>query len=105
MNSVPISFHKDKILKSDTISTVRFSDSGWRWGNTILVDDFNCNVYTTYIKLGMVRINRVDLETGKLKSGTVIPFPFPEKIEIYNGEVYFINKGGNENWKLAKCEL
>ena len=105
IKTVPISFHKETVSKSDTISKVRLSDSGWRWGNMILVDELNCNVYTTYIKSGMIRINRIDLETGQLKSGTVIPLPFPEKIEIYDGEAYFLNKGVNENWKLAKCML
>ena len=105
LNTVPISFHKEKILFSDTLSSVRFSDSGWRWGNIILVDELNRNVYTTFLKFGMIRINRIDLETGKLIKGTVIPLLFPEKIEIYDGEAYFLNLGENENWKLAKCKL
>ena len=102
---VPISFHKETVTNSDTISKVRLSDSGWHWGNVILVDEFNHNVYTTYHKIGMIRINRIDIETGQLKNGTIIPLPFPEKIEIYDGEAYFLNKGVNENWKLAKCDL
>ena len=53
----------------------------------------------------MYRLNRIDLETGKLKAGTILPFPFPEKIEIYDGEAFFINQGVNENRKLVKCRL
>jgi len=105
LKTVPISFHHETVKKSDTISSVRLSDPGWRWGTTILVDEYNRNIYTTYLRSGMIRINRIDVETGKLYSGTVIPLPFPEKIEIYNGEAYFLNKGINENWKLAKCRL
>jgi len=105
LNTVPISFHKENISLSDTLSSIRFSDSGWRWGNMILVDEFNRNVYTTFLKFGMIRINRIDLETGKLSKGTVIPLLFPEKIEIYDGEAYFLNLGQNDNWKLAKCKL
>lgn len=103
--TVPISFHKETILNADTISKIRLSDSGWRWGNVILVDEFNHNFYTTYLKIGMIRINRIDIETGMLKKGTIIPLPFPEKMEIYDGEVYFLNRGNDENWKLAKCTL
>ena len=102
---VPVSFHKETKSTSDTTSAIRLSDSGWRWGSKILVDEFNSNVYTTFLKTGMIRINRIDLETGKLRVGTVLPLPFPEKIEIYDGEAYFLNKGVNENWKLAKCKM
>jgi len=102
---VPVSFHKETKSTSDTTFPIRLSDSGWRWGSKILVDEFNRNVYTTFLKTGMIRINRIDLETGKLRVGTVLPLPFPEKIEIYDGEAYFLNKGVNENWKLAKCKL
>jgi hypothetical protein len=51
------------------------------------------------------RIHRIDLETGNINKGTVLPLPFTEKIEIYDGEAYFLNKGINENWKLAKSHL
>lgn len=105
LKTVPISFHKESVLKPDTISPVRLFDSGWRWGHMILVDELNRDIYTTYLNSGMIRINRINLETGKLNPGTVIPFPFPEKIEIYNGEVYFLNKGLNGNWVLTKCKL
>lgn len=48
-----------------------------------------------------------DLETGKLHAGTVLPFPFPEKIQIYKGEAYFLVKtdGLNDKWKLVKCRI
>jgi hypothetical protein len=105
LKTVPISFHKESASKPDTINPVKLFDSGWRWGNMILVDELNHNIYTTYLNSGMIRINRINLETGKLNPGTVIPFPFPEKIEIYDGEVYFLNKGLNENWELVKCKL
>ena len=102
---IPITFHKESVPKFDTLSSVRLSDSGWRWGNAILEDEFNHNVYATYSKNGMIRINRINLETGKIMRGTVIPILFPEKMEIYDGEVYFLNRGKDENWKLAKCTL
>jgi hypothetical protein len=84
---------------------IRLFESGWRWGNAILVDGFDGTMYTTYLKTGMIRINRIDPETGSINKGTIIPLLYPEKMEIYKGEVYFLNKGINENWKLAKCHL
>jgi hypothetical protein len=101
---VPISFHKEPV-DSDTSSLIRLFESGWRWGNAILVDGFDGTMYTTYLKSGIVRINRIDPETGTINRGTIIPLLYPEKMEIYKGEVYFLNKGINENWKLAKCHL
>jgi hypothetical protein len=55
----------------------------------------------------MVRIQRIDVETGQLDNGTILPFPFPEKIEIYKGDAYFLIKqdGTSENWKLMKCRI
>ena len=105
IKTVPISFHKETVLKSDTTSKIRLSDANWRWGNAILVDELNGNIYTTYLKAGMLRLNQVDPETGKLSQGTVIPLPFPDKIEIYGGEAYFLSRDKNENRKLAKCKL
>jgi hypothetical protein len=105
IKTVPISFHKESSSALDSSFAIRLSDSGWRWGSTILVDELNRNIYTAFIKAGMVRLNRIDLGTGKLKTGTILPFPFPEKIEIYDGEAFFINQGVNENRKLVKCKL
>lgn len=105
IKKVQISFHKETILKSDSISKIRLSDANWRWGSAILVDELNGNMYTTYLKAGMVRINAVDPETGKLSPGTVIPLPFPDKIEIYGGEAYFLTRDKDETKKLAKCRL
>ena len=105
IKTVPVSFHKDALSTPDSSFAIRLSETGWRWGSSILVDELNRNVYTAFIKAGMVRLNRIDLETGKLKAGTILPFPFPEKIEIYDGEAFFINQGVNENRKLVKCRL
>jgi len=72
-----------------------------------MMDDYSHDVYTLFLKNGMVKIQRVDLETGKLKTGTMLPFPFPEKIKIYKGDAYFLVKGNgsNDKWKLVKCKI
>jgi hypothetical protein len=106
-NSVPITFHKEVKAPSDTASAIKLSYSDWRWGSTILVDNYSGEVYTMFLKNGMVKVQRVDLETGKLHAGTVLPFPYPEKIQIYKGEAYFLVKtdGLNDKWKLVKCRI
>lgn len=105
IKSIPINFHKDDHSKSDATGAINLSESGWRWGRMILTDQNNQNVYTTYHKNGMIRINRIDLTTGRLQKGTLIPLPFPEKMELYDGQAYFLNRGKDENWKLVKCQL
>jgi len=96
-----------EIIRTVPITFQLKTDSGWRWGNTILTDDYNHNVYAVFLRNGMVKVRKIDLETGKLDKGTVLSFPFPLKIEIYQGEVYFLNKdeGTDEKWNLCKCSL
>jgi hypothetical protein len=107
INTVPISFHKEKISNVDSAYSIRLSNTGWRWGRKILTDDYNHNVFTLFHRNGMVQVRQIDLETGKLNGRTVLPFPFPEKIEIFKNEAYFLIKSDNANdkWKLVKCKL
>jgi hypothetical protein len=107
VNTVPISFHRESKTKADATGSVKLANSDWRWGSTIMVDDYSREVYTTFLKNGMVKVQKIDLETGKLRGGTVLPFPFPEKIELFKGEVYFLVKsdGSNDKWKLVKCRM
>lgn len=106
-NAVQITFHKEFESMADTGSSIRLSASGWRWGCRMIVDDFSHDVYTVFRRNGMIKVQNVDLETGRLKAGTVLPFAFPEKIEIYKGEAYFLvrNDGSNDKWKLVKCKI
>lgn len=106
-NTVPITFHKESLSMAGPGNSIRLSNAGWLWGSSILVDEYNHHAYTIFHKNGMVRVQQIDLEAGKLSSGTVLPFPFPEKIEIYNGEAYFLIKsdGAYDKWKLVKCKI
>jgi hypothetical protein len=106
--SVPISFHKepdDNLLASMISAFVPVTD--WKWCGKILVDDYYRIAYTTFRKNGMTRIRKIDLETGKLTATFDLPFPFPEKIQVYKGVAYFLNKnpGQSENRKLVKFKL
>jgi hypothetical protein len=107
LHAVPVSFHKGSVSKADSTKPVQLSDSDWRWGSSILTDDYSREVYAVFLKNGMVKIQKGDLEPGKLNNGTVLPFPFPEKIEIYKGDAYFLVKsdGSSDKWKLVKCRL
>jgi len=102
-----VKFHKGMVLKSDTGSSVKLASAGWRWGSVIMSDEYSHDVYALFLSNGMVKLQRIDIKTGKLTSGTVLPFPFPEKIEIYNGDAYFLVKsdGINDKWKLVKCKI
>jgi hypothetical protein len=106
-NKVPIAFHKEFKTSADSVHSDKPSNTDWRWGSRLLIDDFSREVYTIFLKNGMVKVQKVDLETGKLKNGTVLPFPFPEKIEIYKDDAYFLIKrdGTNDKWKLVKCKI
>ncbi|MCX6251351.1 MAG: carboxypeptidase-like regulatory domain-containing protein [Bacteroidetes bacterium] len=101
IHTVPITFHKE------STNSINLSNAGWRWGSKILTDDYFHDIYAIFLKNGMVKIQRIDLETGKLGKATVLPLPFPEKIEIYKGDAYFLTKGAGENekWKLVKVKL
>lgn len=105
--AVQISFHKEVKTLPDTGNSIKLSNLSWHWGCAILVDDYSREVYTVFRKNGMVKIQNIDLETGKLKIGTVLPFSFPEKIEIYKGEAYYLIKsdGISDRWKLVKSQL
>jgi hypothetical protein len=105
--TVPIAFHREFLLKADTAKSVHFSTAGWRWESPVLSDDSTHQVYLKFRRNGLVKIRRIDIETGELKAETILPFPFPEKIEIFNGEAYFLvrSDGLSDTWKLAKCRL
>ena len=107
IHTTQVKFHKGTVSKSDTGSSVNLSSAGWRWGSVIMSDEYSHEVYTLFLSNGMVKVQRVDLKTGKLTNGTVLPFPFPEKIKIYNGDAYFLVKsdGINDKWKLVKCKI
>jgi len=107
--TVPIVFQKennDNLLAG--LFSVFLPIADWEWSGKIYIDEYYRDVYTTFKKNGMVQIRKIDLQTGKLITSFDIPFPFPEKIEIYKGEAYFLNKdiGGDfEKWKLVKLKL
>jgi hypothetical protein len=108
-HTIPIEFHKEdegNILAGLLSVFVPISD--WKWCGKIYTDEYFREVYTTFRKNGMVQIKKIDLMSGKLSKTFDVPYPFPEKIEIYKGNAYFLVKqtGGDfENWKLVRLKL
>ncbi len=105
--TVTISFHKESISKNRSEKINKSENSGWRWGTKIIADEYTHSIYTIFLKNGMVKIQKIDLVSGNLNYGTILPFLFPEKIRIYKGDAYFLCKksGDSENWKLVKCKV
>ncbi len=107
-SSIPISFHKenDDNLLATVVNTI-VPVSEWKWRGKILVDEYYRNAYTTFQKNGIVQIKKIDLKTGNLTTKFELPFPFPEKILIYKGVAYFLNKdeGQSVKWRLVKLNL
>jgi len=91
--TVPITFHRDSTSNLlNGLFSVFVPVADWKWSGKIYTDEYYRDVYTAFKKNGMVQIRKIDLETGKLTKCVDIPFPFPEKINIYQGNVYFLNK-------------
>ncbi|MEI7727910.1 MAG: hypothetical protein WCK09_22575, partial [Bacteroidota bacterium] len=107
LHSTPITFHEKQSAEADTTGPFKLSNADWRWGSKIMMDDYSREIYTVFLKNGMVKVQKVNPETGKLNNGTILPFPFPEKIQIYKGDAYFLVKsdGSNDKWKLVKCKI
>jgi hypothetical protein len=107
--TIPIEFQKETDINPiEGLLSVLVPIADWRWSGKLYIDEYFKDVYTTFRKNGMFQIRKINIETGKLTSNFDIPFPFPEKIEIYKGEAFFLNKeiGGNfEKWKLIKLKL
>ncbi len=107
--TIPINFHKEddgNVLAGLLSVFVPISD--WKWCGKIYTDDYFREVYTTFRKNGMIRIKKIDLLSGKLTKTFDVPFPFPEKIEIFKGNAYFLVKQTGEdfeNWKLVRLKL
>jgi len=94
---VPISFHKDRAstILADLAKTLISSDE-WKWGEQVYADDYYRAVYTSFKKNGIVQVRKINMNTGRLTNVFDLPYPFPEKIRIYKGDAYFLNKDNGE---------
>jgi hypothetical protein len=61
-----------------------------RWTQEITIDKFSEKVYTTFLRNGVCTIYRIDLNSGILIRQLSLVHPFPEKVRINNGWVYYL---------------
>jgi hypothetical protein len=61
-----------------------------RWSDEITVDEVSGKAYTTFIRNGIFTLYEIDLNTGNLKKRLTIFHPYPEKIRMYSGYVYYL---------------
>ncbi|MFT4682876.1 MAG: hypothetical protein ACJAU0_002180 [Flavobacteriales bacterium] len=75
-DSVPISYHKEK--------EARF------WQEKILFDAIQERSYAVYEHLGKSYLKQINLETGSMGEPIELTFRYPERINVYNDEVYYL---------------
>jgi hypothetical protein len=78
-----------------------------RWSGDIFLDETQSKIYTTFLKSTGTGLYRVDLNTGELHKTLTLIHPFPQKIRIYKGQVYYLYGvlGDPENKILYRQDL
>ena len=61
-----------------------------RWTQDIVIDRTSDKIYTTFLRNGTCTIYEIDPNNGNLKKRLSLTHPFPEKIRVYNGWVYYL---------------
>jgi len=62
-------------------------------------DRVNEKLYTVHQKNGVYFIRELDAHTGALGAAMKLAYPFPKKIKIYNGNVFYIRHDAKEKIK------
>ena len=75
--------------------------SDGRWTDDILVDATDGRVYTTFLRNGICSLYSIDLNSGNLKKRLSLEHSYPQKVQIYNGWVYYLyNVPGDADNKM-----
>lgn len=61
-------------------------------------------LYSVHEKNGVHYIRKVDTERGALGKPMKVAYPFPEKIKIYNGSIFYIRHNSDEGFKHLYSE-
>lgn len=61
-----------------------------RWTTDVLTDEVTSLVYTLFLRNGVSTLYRIDLNTGRLKKIISLVFPYPQKVRVYKGFVYYL---------------
>jgi hypothetical protein len=62
-------------------------------------DQVNEKLYSIHQKKGVYFIRELDAKTGSLSNPMKVAYPFPEKLKIYNGSVFYIRHNSDEGYK------
>jgi hypothetical protein len=104
----PMEFPADQTrgLLASVVGAFAGSDL-WKWDHRLIQDKSFHHIYAVFTRNGLVRLKKIDPESGTLSFSADLPYAFPEKITVFKGEVYFLSKGyrENERWKLFKVAL
>jgi hypothetical protein len=78
-----------------------------RWTTEIYIDEKTAKVYTSFLRNGSCSIYSINLNTGELKKRVTVLHAYPEKINIYNGYIYYLYDvaGDPDNKMLFKQRL
>jgi len=78
-----------------------------KWSGDIFLDENLSKVYTTFLRSSSTGLYQLDLNTGDLKKILTLRHPFPQKIRIYQGWIYYLYDVHNdpENKALFRQEL
>jgi hypothetical protein len=61
-----------------------------RWSGEIYMDESQSEVYTTFLKSTGTGLYRIDLNNGNLHKRLSLIHPYPQKIKIYNDQIYYM---------------
>lgn len=92
-HEVPISFHHRNTDLN--IFEGIFNSKGWE-DYDILVDEDRYKAYALFTSGASYHLKEIDLFTGNLVRTHQLVYPYPEKIRIRNGYVYFLYKPHSE---------
>ena len=87
----PLTFHRKTKWNGKTMQ-----DKSWK--KKILVDEGAGQFYTYMVNDGLVTIKRINLEEGTAEPVIDLHgYPFAEKMQVYDGVLYFLYPTGNNN--------
>jgi hypothetical protein len=78
-----------------------------RWAAEIYADPSTMKVYTAFLRNGNCTVYSINLNNGELKKKATILHSYPEKINVFNGHIYYLYEvaGDPDNKMLFKQRL
>ena len=83
-----IDVYSDKLKPLDTIPINYHKNKNWK--ESIITDPLRHKAYTLFTAGTDIFVKEINLKTGAIRPVFLIDKPFPEKIKINNGFIYFI---------------